>query len=641
MQSGAVKVLIVDDDDAYARYVGHVFARTMNPHLELVHVRYLRDVLPAIEEHLPSVVLIDVHLPDGDGLEWMRQHRSRVRAAVIVLTSYAELSEGADVTSVAQDFLVKSEVEPPQLVRAVRYAIDRERSRQQLLRSREYFQSLIEQVRDLITVVDDRGIVLYQGPASTDLLGLPPEALVGRPIFELMAGRDVERARELLKALFDGRDTTPRGEFDVYHTDGTVRTLEVVASRLPSVGDSPRAVLNGRDITERRRTEEALRGREEELRQAQKMEAVGRLAGGIAHDFSNLLTVITAACERMRDRAGHIVDLEEDVETILRTCARGAALTRQLLAFSRQQMLSPQPIDLAQLVAATGSLVKQLIGEHIQLEIDVPTELPAVEADSVQMQQVLMNLAINARDAMPGGGLLKISVRSTVVTRQFAEKHPPMPPGDYVMLEVSDTGHGMTAETRAHAFEPFFTTKDPSQGTGLGLATVYGIVKQSGGYVWIDSEPGAGATVRVFLPPTHRTPVAAEIAPVKPAAPIRPATILLAEDEDDVRELVYDMLVLHGFEVLAAATGAEALERAQAYPGRIDLLLTDVVMPGGTGRDLAERIRAIRPETKVLYISGYPEHGSPRGSVLEPGTPFLAKPFTRDLLLDKIRTVLA
>jgi PAS domain S-box-containing protein len=631
---------MVDDDEAYTRYVEHVFARTLSPHLDLVHVTRLHDVMPALALTSVSVILLDVQLPDGDGLQWLRDNRTRLNAAVIVLTSYAEFSDAPDLATLAQEFLVKSEIEPAQLIRSVRHAAERERARQQLLRSREYFQSLIENTREIFTVVDDRGIVLYQSPSSMTLLGIAPESLIGRPIFDLIVESDAPRAKALLNELFGAGRYTTAADFDVYDANGMVRTLEIEGSRIPTIGDSPRAVLNARDVTERRRTEQLLRGREEELRQAQKMEAVGRLAGGIAHDFSNLLTVVTGACERLRDRFGDNPIAHDDLETVLRNCMRGAAMTRQLLAFSRQQTLSPRRIDLAELVAGTGALLKQLIGEHIRLELDVPSDLHPVEADRIQMEQVLMNLAINARDAMPGGGTLHLVVKNTVVTREFAEKHPPMPVGEFVLIEVSDTGHGMSSETRAHAFEPFFTTKDPSHGTGLGLSTVYGIVKQTGGYVWIESEPGAGTTFRVFLPPTNLPPDE-EAPPQAPPQGALAGTVLLAEDENEVRDLLYDLLVSQGFEVIAAGSGAEALELAKTHDGPIHLLLTDIVMPGGTGRDLARQLADRRPETRVLYMSGYPEHGARPGSVLEAGAPFIPKPFTRDQLLGKIRQILA
>jgi PAS domain S-box-containing protein len=635
-----VSVLIVDDDDDYVGFIRHVFEDTKSLHFDLHHVKRLADILPALESSPISVVLLDINLPDGNGIEWLRANRSRMQAAVIVLTGYAEFDANEEFAPGAQDFLVKGEVDPHQIVRAVRYAADRERVRQQLIRSREYFQSLIEQARDLITVVDARGHILYQSPSSEHVLARSPESLVDQSLFDIVVPEDVARARALLAAAFEGDVDAPRGEFGLLHANGSVRTLDVVASRIPSVGGSRRVVLNSRDITERLHATEALRMRDEQLRQSQKMEAVGRLAGGIAHDFSNVLTVITGACERLQDRVGQVPGAATDIDSILRNADRAASLTRQLLAFSRQQTLAPQPLDMGALVRKATHLLKRLIGEHIQLAIELPEQAVAVEADPTQLEQVLMNLAINARDAMPDGGSLNIAVRKVVIDEAFAASHPPMVSGHFVLVEVSDTGTGMTPETRARAFEPFFTTKDPAHGTGLGLSTVYGIVKQSGGYIWIESELGRGTTFYIFLPPTAAQPQQTEMARPASRTLVKPITILLAEDEEDVRTLLCELLESHGHRVLAASSPAHALVVAEAFRGHIDLLLTDVVMPGGTGRDLARELMARRPDMKVLYISGYPEHGSP-GRVLESGVPFLPKPFTRDLLLSKLAQILS
>jgi PAS domain S-box-containing protein len=634
-----VSVLIVDDDAAYVEFVRHIFEEARPLRFELVHVTRLADILPALASGSISVVLLDVNLPDGNGLEWLRAHRPQVQAAVIVLTGFIEFDSIDETAPGAEDFLLKGEVDPHQLVRAVRYAADRERVRQQLIRSREYFQSLIEQARDLITVVDDDGVIFYQSPSSAALLGRAPEALVNRSIFDFVTPEDEPRARALLAAAFDASGDAPNAEIGLIHANETIRKLDVVASRIPSVGASRRVVLNARDVTERLHAIEALRQRDDQLRQSQKMEAVGRLAGGIAHDFSNVLTVIMGACERLQDRVGSVPGAGADIESVLRNSERAASLTRQLLAFSRQQTLAPQPLDVNVLVRKATHLLKRLIGEHIELAIDVPHQVMAVEADPTQLEQVLMNLAINARDAMPDGGSLRITVKTATVDAQFARSHPPMVAGDFVLLEVTDTGSGMTPETKARCFEPFFTTKAPTQGTGLGLSTVYGIVKQSGGYIWIESEQGRGTTFYIFLPPTSAKPVRTEQAKPTAQTPVKAATILLAEDEDDVRTLLCELLESHGHRVLEANSPAQAIVVSGGYRGHIDLLLTDVVMPGGTGRDLARQLLAKRPDIKVLYISGYPEHGSP-GRVLESGAPFLPKPFTRDVLLAKLAEVL-
>jgi hypothetical protein len=639
-----ISVLLVDDDEQYAGFVRSVFEETATLDIQLRHVRRLSDVLPRLAEEPASVVLLDVNLPDGDGLAWLLRNRPTLQAAVIVLTADPDYGLQEDAVAVAQDFLVKFQVQPEHLVRAVRYAADRERAWQALVQSRQYFQSLIEQARDLITVVDDRGNILYQSPASAAMLGRPPDTLVGMRLVELVRADQAGPLESLLASLFAGGAETARGEFEVAHADGSLRILDMAASRIPSGDDGRKAVVNSRDVTERRRAEETVRARDEQLRQVMKIEAIGRLAGGIAHDFSNVLTVITGACERLQDRiaaGGLPAKAGGEVETILNNCGRAASLTRQLLAFSRKQTLSPQPLDLGTLVGNSGRLLRPLIGEHIELETEIEAELHAVEADPVQVEQVLMNLAINARDAMPEGGVLSLRVANTVVTEQFAADHPPIVPGRYVLLEVQDTGCGMTDETQARAFEPFFSTKG-LDGTGLGLSTVYGIVKQSGGYIWISSNPGAGTTFTIHMPPTSAVPVPTE--PPRPSTPhaSQPATILLTEDDPDVRQMLAMLLQSSGHTVLTAENPESALACAAAFDGHIDLLLTDVVMPGGTGRDLARRIVVARPDLRILYISGYPEYGatSTWGHVLEPGVPFLAKPFTRDVLIQKINEML-
>jgi PAS domain S-box-containing protein len=639
--SDAVPILIADDDQGYVHFLRRILADAKGQEFEVEHVTHLSRILPALAASKAAVLLLDIHLPDGNGLDWLNKNRAAVEAAVVVMTGHIEFDVADDVAPGAQDFLLKNQVDRYQLVRAIRYAAERQRAQQQLIRSREYFQSLIDNARDLITVVDDSGLILYQSPASTAILGLSPDEMLNRHVSDFIAEEDVPRARALLKAAFEGNAERASGEFDMRHANGTTRTLDIVASQIPSGGDWPRAVLNSRDITERRHALEALRLRDEQLRQAQKMEAVGRLAGGIAHDFSNVLTVITAASERLYDRVGDRREAVGDIESILRNCERAASLTRQLLAFSRQQTLTAQPLDLGQLVRRAGRLLKRLIGEHIVLALDFPDEVLAVEADPTQVEQVLMNLAINARDAMPDGGSLRLSIQRTTVDEEFASNHAPMVPGDYVLLEVEDTGSGMSPETAAHAFEPFFSTKHPSQGTGLGLATVYGIIKQSGGFIWIDTQPGRGTTFRIYLPPTSARPRPRETHKRRTVEHPVMATILLAEDEDEVRSLLRDVLETHGHTVLEANGPVQGMEVAATYQGRIDLLLTDVVMPGGTGRDLARDVVAKRPDTKVLYMSGYPDvGGSPQG-VLEPGVPFLSKPFTRDVLLAKVHELLS
>ena len=387
-----------------------------------------------------------------------------------------------------------------------------------------------------------------------------------------------------------------------------------------------------RDITDQRQLEE-------QFRQAQKIEAVGRLAGGIAHDFNNILTAILGTAQLLEKDLGpgnpHVGDVEE-----IRRAAEGAAdLTRQLLAYSRRQVLAPRVLDLNVVVAGLEPMLRRIIGEDVQLLTNTAPGLAPVQADPGQLGQVILNLAVNARDAMPNGGTLTIATANTELDPAFARAHAGAVPGAYARLSVSDTGTGMDEETRSHLFEPFFTTKAVGKGTGLGLATVYGIVKQSDGYIWVETEPGRGTTFHICLPQTEGAvePLPADFA----AAPAGGTeTVLLVEDEGAVRALSDRALTSLGYRVLAAPNGPDALRVAARHAGPIHLLLTDVVMPEMSGRELMHRLAAVRPGVKVLYMSGYSDEAIAHHGALDPGTSFLQKPFSPAALAGKVRQVL-
>ncbi|MBI1876795.1 MAG: response regulator, partial [Chloroflexi bacterium] len=381
---------------------------------------------------------------------------------------------------------------------------------------------------------------------------------------------------------------------------------------------------------------------EEQFRQSQKMEAIGRLAGGIAHDFNNLLTVINGYSEMLR--GGNFNDLgpqHQYLEEIIEAGARAAALTRQLLTFSRKQELQAEVLDLNAVVADVDTMLQRLIGEDIDLVTLRKDGLGRVKADPGQIEQVIMNLALNARDAMPQGGKLTIETANVELDAHYAHQHSEVKPGSYVLLAVSDTGTGMDQETLAHIFEPFFTTKEEGKGTGLGLATVYGIVKQSGGHIWVYSEVGRGTTFKVYLPRVEERVEPVKVSPASARPPQGSETILLVEDADGVRELLRYLLQADGYPVLAAGNGAEALQMCARHNGPLHVLITDMIMPGGmNGHELAERLISLYPELKVLYMSGYTDEAIVRHGVLARGVTFLQKPFTPDALARKIREIL-
>ncbi|HEV3263488.1 MAG TPA: response regulator [Gemmataceae bacterium] len=379
---------------------------------------------------------------------------------------------------------------------------------------------------------------------------------------------------------------------------------------------------------------------EDALSGAQKMEAIGRLAGGVAHDFNNLLTVIITGSEVLLNNLHPDERQSELIQMIKQSGERGASLTRQLLAFSRKQVLAPVVLDLNALIANLEKMLRRLIGEDIDLVTSLDPALGTVEADPGQVEQVIMNLAVNARDAMPGGGRLTIETRNVELDDARGPKRASWRPGPYAVLAVSDTGCGMDDATRSRIFEPFFTTKELGKGTGLGLATVYGVVQQSGGRIEVDSEPGQGATFKIYLPRVERPAPAPEPTPPPAASPSGRETVLLVEDEDPVRVMAREILRLNSYTVLEAANGGEALRIGQQCPDPIHLMLTDVVMPQINGPQVAERLAALRPEMKVLYMSGYADGEIVRQHVLEPGMPFLQKPFMPGVLANKVREVL-
>ena len=509
---------------------------------------------------------------------------------------------------------------------------DRKRAEEELRRSESEFRSLVEHAPLGIYRVTADGRFLTVNPAFITMLGYG----WAEEVLRLNAARDVYAHTERRAELFAGLAENEQGQIETEwkRKDGSLITVRV-ALRAVRGPDGQVECYEGlvEDVTQQRSIEN-------QFRQAQRMEAVGRLAGGVAHDFNNVLTAITGYSDLLLEDMGPDDPKRSDVGEIKAAALRAAALTRQLLAFSRKQVLQARVLDLNGVVRTLEKMLHRLIGEDVKLEFSLASALGAVRADPGQLEQVVMNLAVNSRDAMPKGGRLTIETANVDLDETYAREHAGATPGRYVMLAVSDTGTGMDAKTRSHVFEPFFTTKELGKGTGLGLATVYGIVKQSGGYVWVYSELGRGTTVKIYLPQVDELPERLDLAvPVQPVAGGR-ETVLLAEDDPSVRAIVADVLTQKGYRVLRAADGQAALEMARGQPGKIDLLVTDIVMPGMTGRELAEALTAARPGLRVLYMSGYTDDAVVRHGVLAEEMHYLQKPFSPRALASKVREVL-
>jgi two-component system cell cycle sensor histidine kinase/response regulator CckA len=491
------------------------------------------------------------------------------------------------------------------------------------------FLALIENSSDVLMLIDGAGGVTYITPSSERHLGWLPSEMTGRSIFEFVHPDDRGMADARMAELLQRPGEAIRAEVRLKHADLTWRSMEAIGvNRLqePSVGA---IVVTARDITERQKLEA-------QLRQAQKMEAVGRLAGGVAHDFNNLLTAILGYCNLMLDEMPAEDPLRQDLDEIRLAGERAAALTRQLLAFSRRQMLQPQTLDANALVRQMQKMLQRLVGEHIEVVMALDEPMAPIVVDPASIEQVLVNLAVNARDAMPAGGRLTLETAMVDLAEAYADSHAAVIPGRYAMLAVSDTGEGMDAPTRARVFEPFFTTKEQGRGVGLGLATVYGIVKQSGGYIWVFSEPGHGTSFKIYFPQaTDPATMGAAGAAMSGGS----ETILLVEDEDAVRGLACQVLRRHGYMVLEARQGLDALRMAERYQDVIQLLITDLVIPHMSGRDLAQRLSAARSNMKVLFLAGYTDDAVVHRD-LTPGSTVLAKPFTPDSLIRKVRGIL-
>jgi two-component system, cell cycle sensor histidine kinase and response regulator CckA len=509
------------------------------------------------------------------------------------------------------------------------------RMRRRLMEREEFFQLISENVVDMIAVVDSSGKRVYNSPSYHRILGYALDELEATSSFEQVHPDD---RQIVVDAAADARRTGVgrRIEYRMRHKDGSWVYLESTASPVMNAkGEVENLVIVNRDISERRRLEE-------QLRQSQKMDAIGRLSGGVAHDFNNLLGVIIGYAEILQERIPESDSMRAPVDQIIKAGSRASSLTKQLLAFSRQQVLEPKILLLNAVVSDTEKMLRRLIGEDIELLTSLDPALGKIRADQGQIEQVIMNLVVNARDAMPEGGRLVIETANFEIDDKFARRYAyPVLPGSYILLTVSDNGIGMDTATQQRIFEPFFTTKEKGKGTGLGLSLVYGVVKQSGGYIDVVSTRGKGTSFNIYLPRVGQNAVETKtIGPDHPEELRGTETILLAEDEDTLRALTRHLLELYGYRVLEACDGNQALRLSEQTTDEIHLLLTDVVMPGISGRILADQLKQKRTDLKIVFMSGYTGQRFGEKEILEPGSLFLQKPFTRESLARKIREAL-
>jgi PAS domain S-box-containing protein len=764
MQAGPaarLSVLLVEDNQADARLVREMLRDEGPSPIDVTHASRLHEALAYLASQDFSAVLLDLTLPDSDGIETFERARAEAPTApIVVLTGIADEALAARaVRHGAQDYLVKGRVNGQSLCQSIHYAVERYAVTDRLQRSEARYRTLVEgSIQGILIHVD--GVVRFANRAAADMFGTEPARLAGRAVASLVDPEDRPAFDRYVQARLDGDAGASHLELRATRIDGSRAWLDCVVTPIPWDGEAA-LLATLMDVTERRRAEAELResedrfrqlaenvreafiiadvpsfaavyvsgawaeiwgrpledayaspttwtdaihaedrgvvaaaqetlragepatsvfrlqrpdgslrwvrartfpvldenGRvyrmaglieditdlrrtEDQLRQAQKMEAIGRLAGGIAHDFNNLLSAVLALAELVLLDLGAEHPSSPDVRRIQQAGQSATSLTQQLLAFSRRQILQPQVLDANAVVRQLGPLLRRLIGEHITLLMHLEADLDAISADPSQLEQVVLNLCVNARDAMVGGGRLTIQTSNVELDETAVSRHPGVEPGHHVLLSFTDTGVGMDETTRQQLFEPFFTTKEIGQGTGLGLATVYGIVRQSRGFIYVYSEPGLGTTFKVYFPAVADQAPRAVPRRVDPPLVGGDETVLLVEDQPELRMVAGEILRRHGYTVLEATDGEDALRVAGEADRAIDLLLTDVVMPGLGGREVADALVAERPSLAVVFTSGYADDAMLREGILDGALHFIQKPFSASSLLRKLREVL-
>jgi PAS domain S-box-containing protein len=632
-----MRLLLVGEYAPDLLHLHNLLAQVGNGQVRLDRACSYEEALSCLKGGRYDLVLTDRPPEEGSEHHFLKQIRKHGGA-----TSVAFLSHPIDEVKLAGEVLANAgsgrETAPDSsLSLAVCHTIGgfcKERQRQKTEEMLRKLWRAVEQTADLVAITDRSGAIEYVNPAFEVVTGFSREEAIGQTFRILKSRHQAPRLyRDMWQTIVAGN--TFRGTVTNRKKNGETFLAEKTITPLRDAeGQITHFISTDRDITERRRLET-------QLQQAQKMDAIGRLAGGVAHDFNNLLMVIRAYAELMLDSLVVEHPLRRNVEEIITASGRAADLTRQLLAFGRKQMQALRVLDLNSVIQEISGMLHRLIGEDVQLAILPEKNLGNVKADPVQIEQIVMNLAANARDAMPRGGKLTVETSNIRLGEAYVQHHSMVPAGEYVLLSVTDTGQGIAPEHLAHIFEPFYSTKEEGKGAGLGLATVYGIVKQSSGFIWVYSEPGMGTTFKIYLPRVRRESGKRPLSPVPVELPARGSeTLLLVEDESAVRKSEREFLELRGYRVLEAADGQEALRVARDYPETIHLAITDVVMPQMGGAKLAEHLLLERPQMKVLFVSGYAESTVLQHGSIDLTDRFLQKPFTLKSLTRKISEIL-
>jgi PAS domain S-box-containing protein len=644
MTERPLAVGLVEDNPGDARLIQKMLREPQAVPFRVDWLSRLDEVLDRVGREPFDVLLLDLGLPDSQGLATFERVNRQAPMMPIIIFSGA-IDERLAVEAVAngaQDYLVKGQIDSVLLKRAIHYAIERKRAEQALLQRERALRDNEDRTTFALAAA---GMGVWEVESATNrmswsdtmapVFGLTPDQAptTTEEFFQLIHPSDRDEVEASVGRAVAG-ESAYAVEFRTIWPDGGTHWVSGSAKTSPGRNGKSHGLLGiGIDITARKSLEA-------QLRQAQKLDAIGQLAGGVAHDFNNLLTAILGYGNLVIDTFDADDRRRSDMQEVIKAGERAATLTRQLLAFSRKSVLQPVAVDFNAVVTGMRRMLGRLIGEHINLVTVLAADLHIVRADQGQLEQIVMNLVVNARDALPVGGRVAIETANVELDESYAMKHGPVRPGSYVMLAVSDSGIGMNEETKRRLFEPFFTTKEPGKGTGLGLATVYGIVTQSNGYIWVHSEPGSGSTFKVYLPRADKDECVSTGDASQKVIGVGTETLLIVEDDEAVRLLTRVMLEKAGYRVFDAGNPQQAEALFAENPTLFDLLLTDVIMPGLSGPKLFERLDRLRPGLKVLYVSGYTDDAMAHQGQLDPGVGFLQKPFTADELSRLVRVVL-